>query len=522
MDNSNQPGQVGLPVDFLSTVHQRYSIGQLDAEESLKAFILQAWHLVEPKKSLQWNWHLDVICEHLSAVTNSYIRHSGRKDKPVDYDLPTINYLWINVPPRHTKSLIVCVFWPIWEWGPMGLSELQYIFSSYAQELSTRDSLKRRRIIQSNWYQERWGHVFALAGDQNRKTRFENTETGYMMTSSVGGIGTGEGGDRIVVDDAHNIKDVESDVKREDALGWWDDTMSTRLNDERTGCYLGIMQRSHQHDLSGHVFEKAQKGEIDLDYICFPARYETDHPFLSKSKLHPQDPRTEPGEPLDKGRFDEENLSKLEKRMTAWRQSSQLQQRPTVRGGQVFKVSHIKIVDSYYTDHVMQQIRYWDKAATEGAGKRTAGVKIARMKSGGDYDFLIMDVVKGQWEYGARENRIKQVAQIDTITVQIYVEQEPGSGGKESVQNTLRHTLKGFTARADRATGDKFVRMEPLAAAVENDRVAVLKKLWTKDFLDEMENCGPGAAFVDQCDAASGGFNKLNEAKQAGIWGRSK
>ena len=505
-------------------------VDQCLAENSLAHYVRQAWKVVEPKKEMIWNWHLEVICQHLEAVTNTFIiksklpTHFNPEDPGApfyqpDYNLPFLNYLWINIPPRCTKSLIVSVFWPTWEWGPKWLPQIKYIFGSYAQELSTRDSLKRRRIIQSKWYQERWGHRFNLVYDQNQKTRFENDQTGYCIATSTGGIGTGEGGDRIIVDDAHNIRDVESDTKRQGVLSWWDESMPTRLDDEDTGAYIGIMQRSHQQDLSGHVIDKWQKGEIDLDLLCLPARYEKDHPTPSLTSLGFVDPRTEEGEPLDKNRFPEDKLSKITRRMTAHAASGQMPQRPTVRGGEIFPVANIQIVESFYTNHVGQVVRYWDKAGTEDGGKRTAGVKIARM-SAGPYDFLVMDVVKGQWEYGKREKRIQQVAQLDGKTVKIYVEQEPGSGGLESVQNTLRNTLKGYAAYADKATGDKFVRMEPLAAAVENGRVAVLNLPWTKDYLDELENCGPGAAFVDQADSSAGAFNRINDAKEAGIWGR--
>ena len=45
----------------------------------------------------------------------------------------------------------------------------------------------------------------------------------------------------------------------------------------------------------------------------------------------------------------------------------------------------------------------------------------------------------------------------------ICVEQEPGSGGKESVEATIR-MLAGFVAEADRVTGSKEVRADPFAA----------------------------------------------------------
>src|SRR5207253_2763107 len=117
------------------------------------------------------------------------------------------------------KSLLVSVFWPMWEWTTH--PSRRWLFASYAQTLSIRDSLKCRRLIQSDWYQARWGHKFALTSDQNAKVRFDNDATGYRLATSVGGVGTGEGGDRIVVDDPHNVLEAESDAVRKGTLLWW-------------------------------------------------------------------------------------------------------------------------------------------------------------------------------------------------------------------------------------------------------------------------------------------------------------
>jgi hypothetical protein len=57
--------------------------------------------VLEPETTYVHNWHIDAICAHLEAVTD------GR-----------INRLLINVPPGSSKSLIVSVMWPAWEWGP--------------------------------------------------------------------------------------------------------------------------------------------------------------------------------------------------------------------------------------------------------------------------------------------------------------------------------------------------------------------------------------------------------------------
>ena len=170
----------------------RDEIDQELARRRLREFVRQAWPIVEPSTPFVPGWHIDAIIEHLEAVSRGQIRN-----------------LLINVPPRHMKSLLVSVFWPAWEW--IRWPERRWLYSSYAASLSIRDSVNCRRLIESPWYQRRWGHVFSLTSDQNTKGRFDNNRTGYRLTTSVGGAVTGEGGDRIICDDAHNVQEAESD-----------------------------------------------------------------------------------------------------------------------------------------------------------------------------------------------------------------------------------------------------------------------------------------------------------------------
>jgi len=222
----------------------------LREEPSLYEFVRQAWHVLEPSTEYVDGWHIRTMCEHLEAVSDGRIRD-----------------LLINVPPRHMKSLTASVFWPCWVWTKN--PERRWLYCSYAQRLATRDSLKCRRLITSPWYQRNWGHVFRLMGDQNEKARFENDRTGYRLATSVHGSNTGEGADIIVCDDPHNIRERESEVKREAVLMWWDEVMSTRLNNPQTGARVIVMQRLHERDLSGHVIEKG-----GWDHLCLPARFE--------------------------------------------------------------------------------------------------------------------------------------------------------------------------------------------------------------------------------------------------------
>ena len=104
-------------------------------------------------------------------------------------------------------------------------------------------------------------------------------------------------------------------------------------------------------------------------------------------------------------------------------------------------------------------MRYWDKAGTLGGGKRTAGVLMHTLKN---KRFLITDVTKGQWDARLREQFIKNCCTLDNERykrVKTWVEQEPGSGGKESAESTIAN-LAGFSIQADRVTGDKVTKSQ--------------------------------------------------------------
>lgn len=266
-------------------------------------------------------WHLDAVAEHLEAVTYGQIRR-----------------LIVNVPPRTSKSSLTSVAWPAWSWAqkvderfPLAGPGGQFLFSSYAQTLAIRDSVKCRRLIQSPWYQDRWRKRFALADDQNAKVRFENSGGGYRLSTSVDGALTGEGGSIIVIDDPHNAMEAESDQVRQSTIEWWDTAMSTRLNDPKTGAYVVIMQRLHEEDLTGHILAKQHGWE----HLMIPMRYEADR--HCRTSIGWTDPRTTEGELMCPERFDEDVVDRLEAALGPFNAAGQLQQRPEPKGGGIIR-----------------------------------------------------------------------------------------------------------------------------------------------------------------------------------------
>lgn len=287
------------------------------ASGSLYEFVKQSWHVVEPGIEFVPSWHIEAICEHLEAVSAGDIRR-----------------LLINIPPRHSKSTIVSVMWPMWEW--LTTPEQKFLCASYSGTLSIRDNLKARRLVQSPWYQERWGHMFNMAGDQNAKQRFENDKTGYRIATSVGGTATGEGGSRLILDDPHSAQEAQSDQMRETSLEWFNMVWSTRLNDPKRDAMVIVMQRLHEKDISGYVLENLKGWE----HISIPAEWDGK---VRKTSLGEYDPRKVKGELICPERFGPAEITSLKQSLGEYGTAGQLQQDPVPTVGGILKTKYFNL-----------------------------------------------------------------------------------------------------------------------------------------------------------------------------------
>lgn len=459
-----------------------YQSDRRQAESSFHEFVKQAWPLVEPDRPFADNWHIGMICRHLEAATRGDTRR-----------------LLVNIPPGCMKSLLICVFWPCWVW--INHPAARWLFASYSQQLSTRDSLKCRTLIGSEWYQENWGHKVQLTNDQNQKTYFENTARGWRLATSVGGRGTGEHPDYIVVDDPHNVMQSESDVQRDAVLDWWEGTISTRGR-VRGVRQVIVMQRLHERDLSGHILAKGG----DWDHLCLPMRYEGPD-RMPVTTLGERDERSRIGELLWPAMYTEAIVNDLERDLGSLRSAGQLQQRPTAADGELFRREWFHVVPGV-PEGTWRGVRYWDFAASEGGGDYTVGVLVAKHRDG---SFYIIDVVRGQWSVHKRNQKVIATAERDAQrgahNLHICIEQEPGASGIAAAQYMIQQ-LAGYSVSADRVDKGKHVRWEPLAAQFEAGNVFLVEGPWNDQFIQE-HLIAPNGLHDDQVDAASGAFNKL-------------
>lgn len=455
---------------------QEQSGGGIRTDLTLPEYVREAWHVIEPATPFIEGWHIDLISEYLTAVSDGEIKR-----------------LLINIPPRHCKSILVSVMWPTWEWTKK--PHTRWIFASYSGSLSTKHSMDRRTILSSEWYEKRWKNLFTLQGDQNQKMEFVNSQRGAMVATSIGGTATGKGGNRVVIDDPHNPKQAESDLQREEAVTFFDRTLSNRLDDKRNDAIVCVMQRLHEQDMSARMIE------LGFTHLKIPAVAEERtvvHFPKSDSELV-----REEGDLIWPEKEGEPEIKATRESMGAYAWAGQYQQGPVPSGGGMFRKEWFKIVDAAPSG--CRWVRYWDKAGS--VTKSSAYTVGCLMGMSPDRRFYVADIQRDRLSAGAREALILQTATIDGRGVQIWTEQEPGSGGMESAENTTR-MLAGYNVHSERSTGDKESRARPYAAQVEAGNVYLVNSPWVSTYLAEL-SVFPNSTYKDQADASSGAFLKL-------------
>jgi predicted phage terminase large subunit-like protein len=274
----------------------------------LRAFTRLTWPHVYPTSPLQWNWHLDLLIDHYEAGIRGEIRK-----------------LVVNLPPGGSKSSLTSVFFPAWDWtvNP-GHS---WIFAAYGQKIVRRDAELWKQLIQSPWFQRRWGKGFQIPGIPAIDL-IKNDKGGFRLGTTPGGEVTGFHGNVHVYDDPNKPEELTK-VGLAGVQDWHARTMGTRWRrPPEINFEACIMQRLHCDDLAQKLIDQ---GAV---HICLPANFDPSRRTVTKWGM---DPRTEQGELLDPIRLPQVLINEMRANLGAMNASAQLDQNPVPEGGAIFK-----------------------------------------------------------------------------------------------------------------------------------------------------------------------------------------
>lgn len=463
------------------------------------------WKEISPEREFQPNWHLrDVICPELE-----FLARNVAAGKPKPYDLI------INVPPGTTKTKTVMVVFPVWCW--INWYWMSFMAASYAESVALSSAEESRDLVRSESFQKLFPEL-EIKQDKDTKSNFKIVKThqvkpgyiprrklgGFRLSTSVTGSSTGFHAHFNLVDDPIDPHRSVSDKERATANHFMEQTLPHRKIDRKISPTVLIMQRLHQDDPTGRLLEL--RGD-KIRHICLPGEIKNYAEMVNPPELkkyYTADGLLEPN------RLGWDALNDVYS-YGQYTYASQVGQNPVPLGGGMFKCDRIQVIDVMPSPvNIVNTVRYWDKAGTEGGGSYTVGIKMHSLQDG---RFIISDVKRGRWDSEVREQIIRSTAEADGHEVTVYVEQEPGSGGKESAKYTIRN-LAGYAIYADPPQGNKPYRADPFSVQVNEGRVAMMRADWNAAFKDELRYF-PFGTYNDQVDAASGVFKKLTQKKRA-------
>lgn len=488
----------------------------------LSQFVREAWQHIPELMAVEYKhgWHIDFICEHLEAITYGRFLEMGLR-----------NRLLANVPPGTMKSLLISVFWPAWEWAN-GFAHHAYICTSFAEKNCLRDAERMRQLVESEWYQSlysknwkpgtkkpngdpvvHWGIKLERRGLKH----LSNTRGGQRRSIAFGSL-TQWRGDRVIIDDPHSTDTAESDVERAHTVKTFRSSVTSRLNDPAKSAIIVVMQRLHVGDISGLIEDNPKR--FPYIHIMLPMRFEVDRRCVTPLL---QDPRKVEGELLMPSRFPLEVVDADEAAMTEYDVAGQYQQRPYLRGGQMFQRGWFKTIPALPT--VDARCRGWDLAATKAKNNPnqgpawTAGIRISRAG-----EKIIIEHAQRQRTNALGVKRaIKLAAQIDPAGTRISIPQDPGQAGVAQ-KDSFAEDLVGYDVRFSPESGDKADRALPFSAQAEVGNVYILvtgdpvRDAWIEPFLDEI--CVfPASRFKDQADGATRAFSEVVRMTKGNIQG---
>ena len=456
--------------------------------QDLAFFVSKTFDHLDPQTRYAHNWHIDLLADRLTQVFEGKLKR-----------------LIITVPPRSLKSICASVAFPAWALGRN--PALRFVCASYGQELSNKLARDTQSVMASAWYQRAFATRMA---QRSAAFDFETTGRGGRRATSVGGVLTGLGGDIVIIDDPVKPDEALSDVQREAANTWFDNTLYSRLNDKRTGAIVIIMQRLHLDDLVGHVLDKEHWEVINLPAIAAEdEQWDYSTPYGSRSRSRSRTRLA--GEPLHPEREPLDVLETMRRTLGTYAFSAQYLQAPVPMGGGVVQRQWLA---SYTPEQLPERfervVQSWDTANKESeladySVCTTWGIEGKRC--------YLLHVLRKRLEYPALKRAvISQAEQWDARDVLI----EDKASGTQLIQE-LRETSYKF--RGVKSENNKVMRLVAQTAEMENGNVLLPTEApWLDDYIYELISF-PKAKYDDQVDSTSQAIQWIStEGREPGLF----
>ena len=418
--------------------------------------------------------HLQVLAEKLEQVTQGTIRN-----------------LCVAMPPRHSKSSMVTLAYPIWLLSQN--NDLRILIVNATGTLSENFGIRLRDYI------EDYGALFGLylSGVKHAKDhlKFENSKgellQGQILLAGADSQISGQDADYIILDDVYDgFKDLTPTLLKK-KINWFKAKILQRR--EPDSKLIILHTRWHTNDLQGYLKENSSD---KYDFVEFPAILDD-------------------GTPLWPERYTIEFLNGQLEEMGERLFSSIYQQKPLDETGDFFNLDNIYFDElfDHKTHYTMYTVRSWDLAYSPEDGDKndsTAGILMHKVNE--NY-YVINDLKYGQYGDDLKKH-LKQTAEQDTPNIPILIETGTKGGAAKFLYDEYDEYLEGYRTSKSEPIGSKVDRATPFKDAINDGKIhiAIMNDEMRGALIEQLKSF-PLGVHDDIIDAMAYAYNHLKDKK---------
>ena len=420
-------------------------------------FFRMATKVLYPSVIWDYNWHFQYIADLLQGEVERIVA-----GEPKDKD-----YI-VNLPFRSGKSILISILFPVWCW--LKNPALNIITVSATDKLATKFSHQSKILIDSEWFQLRWGNLFQIRIDSHSKGNYMNTiggrREGFGITSGI----IGSGCDIMLLDDIQSPDDVTL-TGLKNTIESFTDVLYSRLDNPSVSVRIVLQQRVHENDISGYLI---RTNKHKYHWICIPAILSQDlHPvYLSTNYTNKF---------FWENRFNAQVMADFKSTMRPAPYAGQLLQRPVPEEGDMIKRAWFE--DTMKQSEMLGLKLQWNLVLDTAYTKKTTNDPTGFMVVAKYGNKIIIRFVQRKWlEFNELMDEIKELQRIYGIH-KIYVE-EKASG--ISIMQELKRQTKYNVLGLHPKTQDKIERVKAAQPSMSAKRVILVKDdTWNEDLLSE-------------------------------------
>lgn len=398
--------------------------------------------------------------------------------------------LCVAMPPRHSKSSMVTLAFPLWL--ILNDHSLNIMILNAEHRLCEKFGIELREYIEL--MSSETGLYLSDVKHSNTHLMFEDEhgvlQKGNIQLHSINGNYTGQDADYIIIDDPYKGFEDITPILLEKKI----DLFKTKVLQRREPDTKLIIchTRWHSDDLQGYLKLNSPN---EYKFLEFPA--------ILKD-----------GTPLWKDRFDITFLKQQLKEMGERLFSSIYQQQPLDETGDFFNVDKLTFIDDIQLhDHVLDNtVRSYDCAysdETKGeTNDRTASILMSRTR---DDKYIIRELNVGR--YGEQLfNVIRSTARLDTANIPILIETGTTGGASKALFDIYKDRLTGYNITQSKPITSKVDRAYAFKEAILDGKVIIcLPDEQRGQLLQELKGF-PLMKRDDIVDALSYAYNYLSSS----------